>query len=133
MDKNVIEDDKGLLEEVCESKTPDGRATAMERLNQLTAANGDELAPVFEEAAVVAMARVQTLVFAERFGYLSRTLSMANVARTYFGKSTAWMSQKLNGHVKNGKPVTFTPEELGTLKDAIKDIARRLTDAADSL
>lgn len=130
---NVIETYKDLWEQIGRTKDAEEKKRILEQLNGLVSENETVLAPVFNELATSAVAGAQSLLFKEKFEYLSKTLSMANVAREYFGKSTAWMSQKLNGHIKNGKPAAFTVSELQTLKSALKDISSRLSDIADSL
>lgn len=64
---------------------------------------------------------------------LLRVLNGAYIAERFFGKSSCWFSQKLNGNIKNGKPCEFTPEERKTLKNAIDTIAIELQDLADQL
>lgn len=58
-------------------------------------------------------------------------LNFSELARLYFGKSANWFNQRLHGYKVNGKPAEFKPEELRTLSDALRDIARKLTEAAD--
>lgn len=64
---------------------------------------------------------------------LLRVLNGAYIAERFFGKSSCWFSQKLNGNIKNGKPCEFTPEERRQLKHAIDTIAIELQDLADQL
>ena len=70
--------------------------------------------------------------FMER-GDLLRVVNGAYIAERFFGKSGSWFSQKLNGNIKNGKPCSFTPEELTTLSNALHTIAIELQDLADEL
>lgn len=62
----------------------------------------------------------------QQLGEVSDMLSMSYVARAYFGKSRSWISQRLHGNNVNGKPVTFTPSELETLRGALKDMSELL-------
>lgn len=64
---------------------------------------------------------------------LLRVLNGAYIAERFFGKSCSWFSQKLNGHIKNGTPCSFTPEEKEKLRNAIDTIAIELQDLADQL
>lgn len=64
---------------------------------------------------------------------LLRIVNGAYIAERFFGKSGSWFSQKLNGHIKNGKPCEFTPEELETLKNALYTLSFELQDLADDL
>lgn len=69
----------------------------------------------------------------DKLEYAVDILSMGKVAKEYFGKSKAWMSQKLNGTTQYGKMNSFTPSEVDILKSALKDIAAKLIAVADSL
>lgn len=60
-------------------------------------------------------------------------VNFSEIARTYFGKSVNWFNQRLHGHTVNGKPAEFKKEELQTLSDALRDIARKLLVAADEV
>lgn len=64
---------------------------------------------------------------------LLRILNGTYIAERFFGKSGCWFSQKLNNHIKNGKPCEFTPEELKTLSDALYTISYELQELADNL
>ena len=55
------------------------------------------------------------------------------IARQYFNKSSNWLLQRLHGNVVNGKPATFKPHEARLLSDALRDMATRLTAAADHI
>lgn len=55
------------------------------------------------------------------------------IAKRFFGKSRSWFSQKLNGHIVNGKPAEFTKEELKTLANAISTITLELDALADDI
>lgn len=64
---------------------------------------------------------------------ISRVINGAYIAERFFGKSGCWFSQKLNHHLKNGKPCEFTPQEIDILKNALYTIAFELEELADNL
>ena len=64
---------------------------------------------------------------------LLRVVNGTYIAERFFGKSGCWFSQKLNHHLKNGKPCEFTAEERKTLSNALYTIAIELQDLADEL
>ncbi len=64
---------------------------------------------------------------------LLRVVNGTYIAQRFFGKSSSWFCQKLNNHMKNGKPCEFTKEEMRVLKDALYTIAFELEDLADEL
>ena len=54
-------------------------------------------------------------------------ISVSYLARHYFGKSTSWFYQRLNGNEVHGKVVRFTQEDLEILNSALKDIGSRIS------
>jgi hypothetical protein len=48
------------------------------------------------------------------------------IAKKYFNKSKAWLSQRVNGYGVNRKKAKFTEEELETFSFAIQDISKKL-------
>jgi len=54
-------------------------------------------------------------------------ISVSYISRKYFGKSSSWFYQRLNGNKVNGKEAAFTPNELSTLSAALKDIGKKLS------
>ncbi|MDD6498665.1 MAG: DUF5053 domain-containing protein [Bacteroidales bacterium] len=61
------------------------------------------------------------------------SISLGDIARRYFGKSTAWFYQRLNGTTVNGKPAEFKEEERQLLKGALLDLADRIKNVAEKL
>ncbi len=60
-------------------------------------------------------------------------IKWGNISKDYFGFSRSWIYQRLNGYDGNGNPCEFTPSQKETLREAFRDIARRLNETADSL
>ncbi len=58
---------------------------------------------------------------------VSDMLNLSYIARKYFKKSRAWLSQRVNGSIVNGKPCRFTARELDTLNNALRDMSSRLS------
>jgi hypothetical protein len=57
-------------------------------------------------------------------------ISISEFARTYFNKSVSWLHQRVGGYEVHGKIVSFTDEELKILSNALKDVSKKLADAA---
>lgn len=53
-------------------------------------------------------------------------IPMSYIARKYFGKSAAWLLQRVNGYPVRGKVYTLKPEEVSTLNQALHDIGNTL-------
>ena len=69
----------------------------------------------------------EQLTIRERLSPVLPYLSVSNLAKDYFGKSSSWFYQRLNGNSVHGKICKFTQEELAILDMALKDISRRIT------
>ena len=70
---------------------------------------------------------VEAINLRELFREVAPAISLAHVAKVYFGKTREWLYQRLNGYVVNGKPAQFSEEELNTLRDALCDIEKKLS------
>ena len=60
-------------------------------------------------------------------------ISVSALSKKYFGKSSTWFYQRLNGNLVHGKPAAFTQEELFRLADALKEIGNKINHAALSI
>lgn len=58
-------------------------------------------------------------------------INFSELSRAYFKKSVNWFNQRLHGYTVNGKPAAFKPNELRTLSSALRDISRKIAEAAD--
>lgn len=64
---------------------------------------------------------------------IMRVLKVSYIAARFFGRSRAWLCNKLNGNALNGKPGTLTAAERATLKAALDTIAQEIQDISDSM
>lgn len=60
-------------------------------------------------------------------------LSVSYLSKTYFGKSSSWFYQRLNGNIVNGKAASFTPEDLNTLSLALTELGDIMKDTSQSI
>ncbi len=60
-------------------------------------------------------------------------LKWGNISKDYFGFSRGWIYQRLNGYDGNGNPSEFTESPKETLREALRDIAKKLNETADSI
>ena len=87
-----------------------------------------KLSPFFNERRHSTVADIkEQLTIRERLSPVLPYLSVSNLAKDYFGKSSSWFYQRLNGNSVHGKICKFTQEELAILDMALKDISRRIT------
>lgn len=54
-------------------------------------------------------------------------ISVSYLAKNYFHKTPQWFYQRMNGNRINGKPASFTKEEIEILNFAIQDISKKLS------
>jgi hypothetical protein len=54
-------------------------------------------------------------------------LNCAYISERFFNRSRSWIAQRLNNNVVNGKPVSFTADELFKLRTALKVLASEIT------
>ena len=67
-----------------------------------------------------------TLAVRQQLEKILPMISMAYIAKTYFGKSKEWLYQRINGNTVNGKPAMFTAEELARLNEALQNMGTLL-------
>lgn len=53
-------------------------------------------------------------------------ISVSAIARKYFGKTSSWFYQRLNGNNIHGRPAAFSPSEIALLNKALQDIGDKL-------
>ncbi len=56
-----------------------------------------------------------------------------NISKDYFGYSRGWIYQRLNGYDGNGNPCEFTDEQKETLREALRDLSKRIAVAAENI
>ena len=57
---------------------------------------------------------------------VSEIISIAWIAKTYFGKTKNWLYQRINGNIVNGKACRFTDEEIDIFNRALQDISKKI-------
>lgn len=72
----------------------------------------------------------QTVTIRKQLELVLPFISISALAKKYFGKSSSWFYQRLNGNVVHGKAATFTKDELKTLNHALLDISTKLAKVA---
>lgn len=55
-----------------------------------------------------------------------RLLPLSYIAKHYFGKSQAWLSQRINGSPVRGKVYTLNAEQKQIFNNALKDIGKKI-------
>ena len=70
--------------------------------------------------------RVDEILVREKMEAILPMISVSYLAKHYFGKSSSWLYQRINGNKVHGKPAKFTPQELEKLRYALKEISQSI-------
>ena len=92
-------------------------------------ANGDEGAKrACEEMIMRNLGRIDgdIATIRQQLGNRYDILPMAYIAEHYFGKSRAWLYQRINGHKVRGKVYTLNEEQKRTFNEACQDLAKEI-------
>lgn len=116
-----------LKEKYSQATTKAELAQIEREMNALAAEDNDSFSRAMVELAGETVAKADELILREQLKDVIPIVSLAYIAKTYFNKTRQWLYQRINGSLVNGKPARFTPEEIETLNNALKDIGNRLS------
>lgn len=116
-----------LKEQYIAAKNDKQRAEIDEKIKALSAKDPDAFAAAMVSLAAETADHAEELTIREKINSILPAVSLAYIAKTYFGKTRQWLYQRINGSNVNGKPARLTTEEMHILEDAFKDIAVRLS------
>ena len=57
---------------------------------------------------------------------MKEIIPVSYIARHYFGKSAAWLSQRINGTPVRGRVYTLSAEQKDTFNRAVREIGKRI-------
>ena len=80
-----------------------------------------------------ALAEGDEMIARAKLGEMTKALSLSYIAEKYFGKSRAWLMQKVNGNIVHGKRKTFTDSERETFREALQDLSKKMSAVAMTL
>ena len=84
----------------------------------------------FNEGMRKIIAEADEMIFRAKLGDLPNALSLSYIAKKYFGKSRAWLMQKVNGNMVNGRIAAFTDEERRQFREALQDLSEKMSAVA---
>lgn len=116
-----------LQERFINAKTDAERDGISAEISGLCDANASGVAAAALDMIRETNAEATEIVLRKQLEDILPAVSLAYVAKTYFNKTRQWLYQRINGSLVNGKPARFTPEEIETLNNALKDIGNRLS------
>lgn len=62
----------------------------------------------------------------EQLEPVKEIVSLSYIAKNYFGKSAAWLQQRIYGYKVRGKVYTLSSKDIDILNAAIQDISKKL-------
>ena len=86
-----------------------------------------------EEAITQIGKRIEELKTIVNLENVTEIVSISYIAKNYFKKSRAWLAQRINGNIVNGKPAQFSTDELSTLKFALEDISIKMQEVSSRI
>lgn len=106
----------------------ESRARKNELLAWFEANNTEEFKKVANNVVAVNLDRIEKEIggLRSQLGNEYSLLPLSYIARHYFGKTRAWLFQRLNGYRVRGRVYTLTDEQKAVFNEAVQDIARRI-------
>jgi hypothetical protein len=84
------------------------------------------IADVMKKSSDKLTVEIENLCLKARLKDYDEIIPYSYIAKHYFKKSKAWLSQRLNGYDGNGKPIEFNKNELDIFSFALDDISKKL-------
>jgi hypothetical protein len=115
-----------LKEAFCNAKSDKERHAIDIQMQELINQDGEKFSEAMLELAKETAEKATQLVMKQKMKDIIPAVSWVYIAKTYFNKTDAWLYQRINGNIVNGKPASFTPQELDTMKYALSDLSNKL-------
>lgn len=68
----------------------------------------------------------KAITIQEQLGPIKEIVSLSYIAKNYFGKSAAWLQQRIYGYKVRGKIYRLSHKDIDTLNNALKDISKKI-------
>ena len=95
--------------------------------------SADELetgAILFIDGGDKALAEGDEMIARAKLGEMTKALSLSYIAEKYFGKSHAWLIQKVKGNIVHGKRKAFTDSEREIFREALQNLSEKMSEVA---
>lgn len=96
-------------------------------------ANEEEVQELIAKKLVGAITALEVLEVKEALSEVLPFISQAYIAKTYFKKSRAWFTQRLNGNEVFGVKASFDANALQVLTDGLRDMRNKMDAAIGEL
>ena len=131
----ALKDDLKKLHGIAHSGTPDAMEKYAALSDEITGkytnqkdvdAIADFLINGYKEIASEAEEQINYVTLKQQIAPYTEIIPLGYIAKNYFGKSTAWLSQRINGSKVRGKVYTLSKKDLETFNFALQDISKLL-------
>lgn len=68
----------------------------------------------------------KAITIQEQLGPIKEIVSLSYIAKNYFGKSAAWLQQRIYGYKVRGKIYRLSHKDIDTLNNALQDISKKI-------
>lgn len=126
MDKTMTDKISQLKEQYRAAKTQADFDKIEREMDILATQDNEAFSEAMVSLAHETAKEAATLAVRQQLEKILPMISMAYIAKTYFGKSKEWLYQRINGNTVNGKPAMFTAEELARLNEALQNMGTLL-------
>lgn len=100
------------------------------KLDKMTDKEIDRLTDAVEADLKDINARAEEVLVREKMEAILPMISVSYLAKHYFGRSSSWLYQRINGNRVHGKPAKFTTQELDKLRHALREISQSIAGIA---
>ena len=118
--KGEVEEYKSEYDKIKNSLPPEEWAIFKSEYDPIVLKQSKDLRKSMQDTLNLA----KEIIIKEELKEVEDLLNFSFISKKYFNKSRNWLSQKINGSIKNGKPAKFTEQELKTFECALKDISK---------
>lgn len=80
----------------------------------------------YQELATEAETLDRAMTLQEKIKEMKEIVPISYIARNYFGKSTAWLQQRIYGYKVRGRVYTLSEQDRLIFNNAIQDICNKL-------
>ena len=108
------------------AKNEEEKEDVMKEIAELCDEDAMKVASVATEQIQESIDEINGIIIRRQLEDILQFMSLAYIAKQYFGKSRQWLYQRVNGTIVNGKPARFTNQEIDILNAAIQDMGNRL-------
>src|SRR5215469_6532877 len=99
----MIEKINQLKEAFCNAKNDDERNAVDVQMKELINDNPERFSEAMIASAKETADRATQLAMKQKMKEVIPAISLVYIARTYFNKTDAWLYQRINGNIVNGK------------------------------